>query len=312
MGCVAERSQATLEGVSLKFGRGHSRNITAIENAANVLAGKYLPINYFDPQLSETLGYIWFSDGVAVDPAPAGLTLIGAVSVTSGDSAAVVAAAIKVITDAYTDGSLKPFKPAVVTGDKVCLENRFIGEVTAEADPDMTGFTLAVELLGVGVDLGLTSEAVSLSSTKEVVQIQANQTASLVLDEILTGESASITGSFIEITKAKYDVLQGIVAGDFIEFGDGTKFTGAGENKLFQSLLRLGGQLILHPIRLEDTDYSEDIIFWKTAPKLNTENLDGAAVKTVEIEFIAYLDSSKKKEIRLYGKGDWTRSELDV
>lgn len=313
MGCGTQRSEATLEGVSLKFGRGHARDITFIDNAANVLAGKYLPVNFFDPQLVETLGYVWFDDGSAVDPAPVGLTLIGAVPAVSGELAAAIAASFKAVTDAFlsVDGHAS-FLKATVTADSVCLQNRFIGEVTAEADPDATGFTLAVNLAGVGIDLGLTSDAVSLSSEKQVVQIQANQTAALILDEILTGDSAKISGSFIEITKAKYDILQGIVAGDFVQLADGSKFTGAGESKLFQSLLRLGGQLILHPIRLAVTDYSEDIIFWKTAPKLNTENLDGSSVKTVDIEFIAYLDSAKKKEIRLYGKGDWTSAELDA
>lgn len=313
MACTTRRIDAQLEAVTARWGKAHCRTFTAVANTANVLAGLYLPINYMTPDLVEVLGYIWFDDGVAADPAPSGKTLIGAVSVTSGDSAAVVAAAMKTTLDAaVVSGSVKAFMPATVTGAAVDLQNRFIGEITAETDADSTGITNEVEITGVGLDLGATSEAVELAFETQVVDITSNQTGGIVGSQIYIGSSANITLSLMELTKERFDLLVGEVTGDAVTPGGGTKVSGYGESRLFQSLDELGGQLILHPIRLPATDRSADVIFWKSAPKPSSLNFDGQAPQVMAVEFTAYLDQSKNTAVNLFAKGDWTQSGLDA
>lgn len=309
MSQTTKRIDAVLEAARVKWGKAHCRTITAVANTANVLAGKYLPVNYMKPDLTEVLGYVWFDDSSASDPAPSGLTLIGAVDVTSGDSAAVVAAALKVTLDAEVVGvtTAKAFKASTVSGAVVTVENKFIGAITAESDPDSTGFTRSSLVVGNGMDLGSTSDAIELSMQAQSVDITSNQTGGLIASQIYTGSSASLKMNLLEVSKERFDLLVGEVTGDSLTPAGGTKVVGYGESRLFQSLDDLGGQLILHPIRLASDDYSSDVIFWKSAPKPQTLNFDGSAPQVMAVEFTAYLDVSKDTSINLFAKGDWTQ-----
>lgn len=308
MGSTTKRIDATLEAANVKWGKQHCRTFTAVANTANVLAGLYLPVNYMTPGLVEVTGYIWFDDGVEVDPAPAGLTLIGAVSVTSGDTAAVVAAAMKVTIDAaVVTGTIKAFRPSTVLAEVITVENKFIGAISEETDPDTTGIVDEVLRVGLGVDLGATSEGIELSMEAQAVEIKSNQTGEIISEEIYVGSSASLSMSLLEVSKARFDLLVGEVTGDNLTPSGGTKLSGFGESRLYQSLSDLGGQLILHPIRLPATDYSSDVIFWKSAPKPASLNFDGTAPQVMGVDFTAYLDQSVDTSINLFAKGDWTQ-----
>ena len=308
MAQTTKRVDAVLEAAKVKWGKTHCRTITAVANTANVLAGKYLPVNYMTPSLAEVRGYVWFNDGVDTDPAPAGLTLIGPVAVTSGMSAAAVASALKTTLDAeVVSGTIKAFKESSVSGAVVQVENKFIGAITAEGDPDTTGFTRTTLVEGSGMDLGATSDGIELSLEAQVVDITSNQTGGIIASQVYTGSSASLTLNLLEVSKDRFDLLVGSVTGDSVTPSGGTKVSGYGESRLFQSLDDLGGQLILHPIRLPDSDLSSDVIFWKSAPKPQTLNFDGTAPQVMAVEFTAYLDLSKDKKINLFAKGDWTQ-----
>lgn len=311
MSQTTKRIDAVLEAARVKWGKLHCRSVTAAANTANVLAGKYLPINFFNPNLGETLGYVWFDDGVDTDPAPTGRTLIGAVSVTSGDTAAVVAAELQDTLTSFVVGSYSPIKALSISGEVLTLQNKFIGAVSLESDLDTTGFSFSTLVAGVGVDLGATSEGIELALEAQTVDITSNQTGGIIASQIYTGSSASLAMSLLEVSKDRFDLLVGQVTGDTVTPMGGTSVTGYGESRLFQSLDDLGGQLILHPIRLPDTDFSSDVIFWKSAPKPQTLNFDGTAPQTLAVEFTAYLDRSKDKKINLFLRGDWTQ-ELDA
>lgn len=308
MAQTTKRVDAVLEAARVKWGKTHCRTITAVANTGNVLAGAYLPVNYMTPNLVEVTGYVWFDDGVAVDPAPAGLTLIDAVPVVSGDAATVVAASLKTVLDAHVvSGTTKAFKTTSTSGAELTVENKFIGAITAETDADTTGFTFEVLIEGSGLDLGATSDGIELSLEAQVVDITSNQTGGIIASQVYTGSSASLTLNLLEVSKERFDLLVGSVTGDSVTPSGGTKVSGYGESRLFQSLDDLGGQLILHPIRLPDSDLSSDVIFWKSAPKPQTLNFDGTAPQVMAVEFTAYLDLSKDKKINLFAKGDWTQ-----
>jgi hypothetical protein len=309
MTTTTTRREIYLEAASVRWGKAHCRSLLFPANTANVLAGLYLPINYMDADLGKVNGYVWFDDGVETDPAPTGLTLISAIDVVSGDSAAVVAASFKTAIDALDP---KVVKVLSVTSATAVLENKYIGAITAETDPDTTGVTNTTLVAGVGLDLGDTAEGIELAMEVSTTDINSNQKGGLVLDSIYQGSSASISMSLLELNEERFELLVGQVTGDTVTPASGTTVTGYGESRLFQSLLNLGGQLILHPIRLAANDRSRDVIFWKSAPVPTSINYDGTAAQVMAVDFVAYLDTTKKTAINLFLRGDWTQDGLDA
>jgi hypothetical protein len=310
MTTTTTRREIFLEAASVRWGKAHCRSLTFPANTANVLAGLYLPINYMGDDLVEVNGYVWFNDMAASDPAPAGLTLITPIDVASGDSAAVVAASFQLAINTSIDPKI--VKVLSVTSATAVLENKYIGAITAETDPDTTGVTNTVIVAGVGLDLGDTAEGIELAMEVSTTDINSNQKGGLVLDSIYQGSSASISMSLLELNKERFELLVGQVTGDTVTPAGGTTVTGYGESRLFQSLLNLGGQLILHPIRLAANDRSRDVIFWKSAPVPTSINYDGTAAQVMAVDFVAYLDTTKKTAINLFLRGDWTQDGLDA
>jgi uncharacterized protein (DUF697 family) len=305
MSCTTTRRiNATLEAAEARWGRGHCRTWTTVANTANALEDTYLDLNVIGYDFAEDLYYVWFDGGTGTDPAISGKTGIE-VTVSSGDSAAAVAAAIKTAIDT---ADVPCF--VSVSGDVVTIENQVQGAITAETDSGSTGFSLEVGTVGLSVELGGTSGPLELSMATEVVDIVSNQTGSIIGSQIQTGATAEITMSLIEITKERFDTLVGEVTGDAVTPMGGTKVTGYGESRLFTALDELGGQLILHPIRLPDSDKSADVVFFRSAPKPASLNFDGTAPQEMEVTFTAYLDRGYNTGINLFAKGDWTQKGL--
>ena len=306
MGLQAKRVDATLEAAKAIYGKKQCRTIVlnATDTAVG-LDGVSIELNRVDAQGNETLGGLWFDLDNGSGTAPAGFT---EVDVTTGDSVATILAAME--TAMGTDYEYAKD----VANNKISIQNRFIGEVTAEADPSaaagIESYSLDVE--GFRLDLGATSGAIELALEGTSVDIVSNQTGALVTDQIFQGSNATISMSLIEVSKERFDALVGSTQGDVLEVSGGTSLSGYGESRLFQSLFSLGGTLILHPIRLEDTDYSSDVIFWNCAPNVSGQTFDGTAVSELGVEFVAYLDSSKNKKINLFARGDWTQDGLNA
>lgn len=301
---TTRRIDAQLEAAEARWGKQQCRTWTTVANTANALEDTYLDLNLIGFDFAEDQYYVWFNGGTGTDPAISGKTAIE-VTLTSGDTAAQVAAKIKTGIDADN-------VPVIVSvsGSVVTITNQVQGAITAETDSGSSGFSLEVGTVGLSVELGATSGPIELALNTETVPITSNQTGSLVGSEIYVGSSAEISLSLIEITKARFDTLIGEVTGDSVTPSGGTKVAGFGESRLFQALDELGGQLILHPIRLADSDKSADVIFWRSAPKVDTLNFDGSAPQEMAITFTAYLDQSMNTSINLFAKGDWTQTGL--
>jgi len=301
MSCVeTRRIAAQLEAATARWGRTQCRTITAIADVADSLDGTYFDLNLIGYEFAEDLYYVHFG----TDPVIAGKTAIP-VTINTGDSALAVAAAIKTGVDA---ANLPCF--VTVTGAEIEIVNQVQGVITVETDSGSTGFVFTVGVVGLSVDLGATSGPLELALASESVPINSNQTGSLVGSEIFTGSSAEISMSLIEVTKERFDVLVGEVTGDSVTPVAGTKVTGFGESRVFQALDTLGGQLILHPVRLPVSDKSSDVVFHKSAPKVASLNFDGTAPQELGVSFTAYLDSSFNTAINLFLKGDWTQKGL--
>jgi hypothetical protein len=307
MSCLSgSRTGVKLEAARVSWGRRHCREITFIADVSGNQSGKYFDLNAINSSGAEVKYYVLIDNGSAVDPAPAGKTKI-TVSITNGDSATAIALAAKTAID------LNANFIATIDADnsaKMCAKNAYVGLITEESSTGATGLTFIVEILGIGGDLGKTSGGISLNLEGQTFEVKADQTAEILLDEIMIGNSATLEMSLIELSLERWKTLIGSVSGNFYEPLSGTELIGFGESKLYKSMLDYSGELVLHPIRLDDADKSEDVIFWLCAPIPSSINYSGTEQQALEISFKAYLDSTKPKEINLFAIGDHTQITL--
>jgi hypothetical protein len=195
-----------------------------------------------------------------------------------------------------------------VVGNKIEIQNKYLGKVTAETDSGSTGFTFNVEKAGVGGELGKTAQGgSSLAMSAETVEFFSDQTGNILIGESYIGSSATVEMPLIEVDKDRLEIILGQVTGDVHTPSGGTSLVGYGESKLYQLMNALAGQLILHPIRLPDADKSSDYFFPKCAPLPQDINFSGGDIQTLNVTFKAYLDSKVNKKINLFAIGDWTQ-----
>ena len=293
-----------LEAAKVRYGREHCRSIQAVADVAGSLDGTYFDLNGQDPSFFNEMQFVL---AINVDPSIMGKTAIIA-TVGADESASAVAAAMVAAISSYMGNE---FRARLDENDssKVIIENRFAGPVTAETDSGSTGFTFEVEQEGSSVDLGKTSGPVEFEKEPNTTPIELNQTASVVNAEIFQGETCEVSAAFTELTPARIRALFNVLGGEAQNPG-GDYVVGGGTSKLFQDLAVLGGQLVVHPQRLPDNDYSRDLILWASAPKPESLNFDGTALQEAPTTFTAYIDDRYIDALKLYALGDWTNKSV--
>jgi hypothetical protein len=303
MGCKTQKF--FFEAARIRFGIEHCRTITTVADVSGDLQDTYIDLNGTNPNFEEVPGYLY----IGTDPELVGKTGYE-VTVSSNATAAQVANAI---ASALT--SVNIFRVSV-TGSVVHIENRFGGSITEETDSGLTGFTVAVAKEGSGLDLGSTADGIELSLEGAFGDVTTNQSGELLKAQIAQGTSASLTANFNELTNEVKRELIARVTGDKVETISGGEVVGYGTSRLFQDIAVLGGQLVVHPIRLPSSDFSRDLVFWNSAPKPESLNFDGTSVQQMSTTFEAYVDERYKDEISLLAiaglnGADWTSKELD-
>lgn len=275
-----------------------------VNNVAADLDGEHFLIDALSSNFGTNVEYYaWFSDGVAADPAPAGKTAI-IIDISAATSEVDVAAAILLVFEAHASFRAK-LDIADSSNVTVIIEAEFKGAITNIAADVDSLVTITQRRIGLGGDLGKTSQdGVEVTMETSSVEIKADQTGELVLDEVLVGQSVSASMSLIEMTAARWKSIVGSVAGDAFTPSGGTELVGFGTTRLYSSLLDLGGELVLHPTRKAASDKSFDITFFKSAPKPGSINFSGSEVQAMEVEFNALLDSDIQEAIRLMAFGD--------
>lgn len=299
MKCKTETRQITLEAASITWGKQGCRSFEVVADVADSLDGEFITLVGFDPEGERTEYVI----GKGADTGEGEIDVVFDTAATAEEVAEAFADAINGIAD-------KPFI-ASFEGDKVHVFNRFRGKIEDESMGG-TGFSYDLEIEGVLVDMGATEGAVELALEVSLFDVTTNQTGELIIDQIYQGASATISADFVEVTRERFDTLIGEVTGDSVTPAAGEKVSGFGQSRLFQSMKSLGGQLVLHPIRLAASDKSRDVTFWNSAPIVNGLNFDGTAPQALSVEFTAYLDDRKNEKVNLWAKGDWTQEGLDA
>jgi hypothetical protein len=296
-----EKLDLGYEAASVAWGRENCQSVQFVDDTAGSNAGDYFDANVVASDYKTVSGYrFWMDDTMASAPAADGNTLV-AISYSQGDSAEVQAAAAQLAIDGIADIS------ASVSGDTVTFENDFIGKVDADSGSNAPNFTFTQLQDSIGGDLGTTLEGIELSLETQVGILQSNQTASYSLGEVVQGANVSMSMSLAEMTKERWETVIGGVVGDSFTPMGGSRLVGMGESKLFKNLFDLGGKLILHLLSNAASDRSEDVIFWRSAPKPSAINYDGVNQQGLSVEFTAYLDRSKPEEINIFAQGDWTQ-----
>ena len=296
---ASAKTDIKLEAVSVKWGREECRKVTFVDDVAGSLDSEYWDLNTVDESGVETQYYVWLDNGSSVDPGIAGKTGIQ-VTYADNDDAATIAGLFVTALPASVEASQ--------SGAEVVYENGDIGAVTAEVFTNAPALTFEALSSGIGGSLGATAEGGStLNMETQAVELKSDQTGQIVLGEVYTGSTASVDMSLIEMTKERWETVVGGVTGDIYTPSGGTRLVGQGTSRLYQNLFDLGGKLILHPIRLDASDKSEDIIFWKSAPKPASIAYSGQDIQGMEVSFVAYNDSSKPEEVSLFAQGDWTQ-----
>lgn len=299
MATQVSTTELKLEAALAEWGREECRSILFVDDVAGSLEDEYFDLNVMDVDGVETQYYVWLDGGTGTDPAIAGKTGLQ-LTYTNGDDAATLAGLyVALIASLSVTTS--------VSGATVTVENKFIREVTAEVytnAPSLTGTQLRA---GFGGSLGGTNDGIELSVETQSTELKVNQKGEIVIGEIYQGSAASIAMSLAEMNKDRWETIVGGVTGDVFTPSGGTRLVGNGTSRLFQNLFDLGGKLILHPIRLPSADRTEDVVFWKSAPKPESISYSGTEQQGMSVTFTAYNDTSKPEEISLWAQGDWTQ-----
>jgi hypothetical protein len=301
--CESGKTDIKLEAVSVKWGREECRKVTFVDDVAGSLTDEYFDLNMLDEDQVETQYYVLLSGTTpATDPTPAGKTKID-VTYTDGDTANAIAVLFETALSALN------VNVEVVLGVAE-VQNKWIGAVTAEVNTNAPSLTFEVNSVGIGGTLGATaSGGSSLTVETQSAELKSDQTGELILGEIFTGSSASIDMGLLEMTKTRWETIMGSVTGDIFtpSAGGSTRLVGQGTSRLYSNLFDLGGKLILHPIRLAASDKTEDIVFWRSAPKPSSVNFSGTDQQQLDVSFVAYNDTTKPDAVSLWCQGDYTQ-----
>jgi len=292
--CTQQKSTSqVLEAMRWYFGKRHCRTITF--TLASL--GESFDLNSISVSYGELKYLIFIDDGIATAPTPAtGQTLI-TVDATAAVDATDVA-------DAFI-AELVASEIAVKTeqvDNVVEVQNNFVSVITIEDYTNAPNTTLAIGELGFGGYLGQTGES-EMTTTTEKVQLTDDAQGTVILDEIIVGQTVELGLPLKEMTSQRWEDLIGNVAGSNLEIGSET-VTGYGTSKLYKSMFLYSGRLVGHPIRNESSIIGEDIVILNTAPNMDSINFSGGSVQEASFTFVAYKDGNADEKINIMARGD--------
>lgn len=295
MACSIKTSEITLEAATVSW---MAEELTKITPVTGLTGGEYF--TFSTPTISY---YVWFTvNAIGADPAVAGKTGIQVDLPTAYTLAQLIA---------LTKTAIEALKVAYVHADtdNTCflIENKDAGAVLVTATAGDSGFTVEVLKAGFSENLGKTKDGVEVSFEATTFDVTADETGTLILDQIIQGTSASMGMTLLEVSKAKLEKLIGNGFGATYTPAGGTALVGFGTSKNFKSSYAYAGKLVLHPIRLATVDKSEDVTFWKTILMPESINYSGTDAKGLSVSFTALVDERKPAEISLFAVGDSTQ-----
>lgn len=301
MACDSRTQTIRVEPAEVSFGK---KEVSCITGALALTGGESFLI------ASPREKYqVWIDiDGGSVAPTPGNGEVLVELDLTSGYSIADLNAELILKLEALSKDSFPEFYVTESTdGLSVSVEAVYVGAALAAlADVD-SGFTVHVDDAGFGGALGKTKEAIEVSFESTTIDVTSNQTGSLLLDQFVDSTNASLSMALLELTKERFAAILGNGFGDTFTPSGGSELIGFGTSKQFQSLFALGGQLILHPVALPDSDKSRDVVFWRTNAVPESINYDGTDTQALSVSFNALPVEQINSAVSVYSIGDWTQ-----
>lgn len=292
MATSSQVSNIEIVSVDAFFGNQHLVCFDTV--AASTLAGDYFLVS----SLTEDF-YVWFDDGVAVDPAVAGATGIS-VSIAGTETAVQVAGLIATAINAVA-ATEKIHAKALTNEAKVLVEVKGQGAPNSAFGAGTSTFTATVLRAGSKLALGYLEGDVELTLAEDVFQIQTHQTGTQVIGGLRTGVTVGpISLTLKETVAAKLkELLESSAAVEYTA-GVGDVVTGIGSlagSKQFTNVFNDAKMLVLHPTKNAETNYGEDFAFWLAYPKLNALTFSGEADRKLTVDFEIYLDELRVNEV---------------
>ena len=296
-----------VEPVYMQWSRPQLTKVKCVADVGGALGGKQFQIH----DGLDAGFYVWFDTGASTDPAIAGKTGIK-VAITSGMAASAVASALA------TELNLSAgFFAQVISGvtDTVYVMNKKYGQATI-ATAGTSGFTVTTPRLGKLLHLGYIDGDVEPGFTEDLLDVTAHQTGTQILQAIRTGRNLdNIKVSIKESDVEKIKTFIEVSGTTFTPSGTGaTQVTGWGteDAKMFQPVLDDCARLTFHPVRMVESDLSEDMAFMAAYPLLSGIVYSGEKTKMINLEFKILPDGVLTQEARVFIFGDHQQNFLAV
>lgn len=262
------------------------------------LEGKFLNFS-----TGGTKYYLWFDQsGSASDPTPAGRTGIE-VDVSAASSVALILAAIETAVEAATGYE------GVIDGTDIRFDLDTTDEVLDAAVDVDTGIIVSNISQGGNIDLGLLDGDVVPALSETLLDVVAHQTGATVLAQLRQGLGVVLPLVLKEFTKDLYQQLI-TAAGDKFTPPAGTELYGWGTSKLGANTVKNSRRLVLHPFNKPDSDKSEDITVWLAYPNVESITYSGENPQTMNVNFTAFVDDRRPKEINILAFGDSSQAGI--
>lgn len=253
--------------------------------------------------------YAWFNVGAAgTDPAPAGKTEIE-VAISANATAAAVATALAAAIDAHAEfhAVVSPCSPT-----KVLVQVKIAGAVTDAANAagmSSPGFTVTTERQGAKLEVGFIDGDIEVGLTEDLLDVTSHQTGTQIIQALRTGRNiGNITVAMKETDAAK---LKAIIETSGQEYtpagGTAVSAWGSEDSKAFATISTDCRKLVLHPITNADTNYTEDMAFFRAYPLLTGLVISGENPRIMNVEFKILPDELLVEEARQFVYGDHTQ-----
>jgi hypothetical protein len=286
----------------LQWGQQEMSKLTL--KSVTAIAGKYFLV-----AKPSTEYYVWFDDGVALDPAPAGKTAIEVTLPVSPTVANVMAA---LVTALGTAGfNVKSYSE---NGSTYCyIQAKEMGSALDIALGTMTSLLAEVSVARKGflLDVGLT-EDFEVAFQTSLLDVTASQLGTTIVERLRNGMNIeSIAINMKESVAAKIKAIMQPHYPEYTPSGVGaTAVQGIGNSKDFLNVSADSGKLVMHPIKLAEGNLAEDFCFWRACPLLNSLNFSGESEQMMSVEFSILPDSLLAKEVAHGVYGDHTQNFL--
>jgi hypothetical protein len=274
--------------------------VTAVADSSGSLDATYFTLS--SSGNTAATHYVWIDvDNSSVDPAPAGLTGIE-VDIATDDTAATIATAVQTAVDA--NGS---FQATVSDSVNVIISNVGAGVSSgAEDGAAATGFIFAQQQDGGSTYLGLLDGDIEVSFEETLFELTAHQTGVSKIADLRQGVSAEVSLTIKESDAEIYKAMITAAGGSYTPSG-GTELYGWGKSRQGSNTIIQARRLTLHPVRLADNVYTDDLCFWKAYPLPDSVTYSGENPRVLSVTFRCYLDTQQNDAIELFAFGDWTQ-----